>query len=448
MSCPVCGTENPQDALFCMECGHRLAPGAGADAAGAPPAQDGAASPDAAPEDAAAAMPTVAIPRSGDDEPTTVMPAAPTAAPMPSVFPPLADSPSPGAGSPSLAAEVSSVSDGVADASPQAAPMRPATKRALIAGGIVLALLVALGVVYAVLSSTVFGPAHAASVYLQSIAAGQWTRASELSDPQLDASRSVLLTDRAAHGRATIANTRVTRTTNASGAVYADVAYTLDGRDHAATLTLTPAGRTMGIFRRWTVATPLIRQLHVTMPSAVGKITVNGVDVTARNAVDHGDGTLTLRAYPGSYEIRAARSEYYTSPSVTVVVADDDAKTEVTASPTAALRRAVDRQARARLDACTESDDASPRNCPFEYAVYGDDSDYRNFAWTIVDYPTVDSLDMSGSFALDGGEAKVTYDYRSWSDEWSPQSESVDFSASGSFTIEGDRVSVAIGGTR
>ncbi|KAB5605377.1 zinc ribbon domain-containing protein [Bifidobacterium jacchi] len=350
------------------------------------------------------------------------------------------------AAAPAAAAAVPGVPGAVA-----AKPMTAQQKRLIVIIAAVVAAFAALGITYAVLSNTVFSAQSAASGYINAIAAGQFSKASEQADPQLGKAQRALLVDAASNGdNVRISNPRVSKTEDqADGSVKATVTYTLDGKEKNDTITIQSNGSKFLLFKDWKITTPLVKYLTVNVPESVDTVTVNGVSVTKDNAREGSDDTSwTLAVYPGTYKLGIAKSKYMTAKEVTLRTADSDGGDSgvgtLEVEPTTALQNEIETQVKAKLDACAQSKEREPEGCPFSF--YGSSDDYRNFVWTISEYPTIGAISLdSGSFTTESsGEVKLTYDYKNYKDKWEPESDTNSFSVYGGFTIEGDKVSVEL----
>lgn len=332
---------------------------------------------------------------------------------------------------------------------PPRQPMSASTKRGLIIGSAVAGVLILLAVVWGVLGSTVFSARHAADTYVQAIAAGDYDRANELANPQVDKSKSKLLTSKAAKGEnATIANARVTNVTTANGQTTASITYTLGGREHSANLSVAATGSKFLLFKDWTVTTPLVKTLAVSVPDAIHSVTVNGIEVSTDDAVTVTDSGMAFAVYPGTYRVAAPESKLYTSKETPITVTEDmhnsgEGFRSIPVTATSALKDAINDQVHSKLDTCAQSNEAAPDGCPFGFPYMAEDDDYRNFAWSINSYPKVRHVDLSGTFETSSFKAKATYERQDWFDDtWEPDDQEQTFYVQGKFRIDGDTVKV------
>ena len=338
----------------------------------------------------------------------------------------------------------------VAPVPAQRKPLTHKQKMGLIIGCIVVAVIAVLAIAYAVLNATVFSPKTVAEDYVSAIAGGRYNEANQIADPQLGRDKSVLLTDKAAQAEnATISNARVVSVTDADdGSKTANITYTIHGATVNDTFTVSPAGTKFLIFPNWTVSTPLTKTISVNAGPATD-LTINGVDVTKDNATDgsadYGSTVMTFTVYPGTYRIAAAESKFIESDTATVSTdqAGDGTDAILDVNPTDDLTQALQDELDAQLQTCAASTDGAPDDCPFSF--WGaDDDGYRNFAWSITEFPEIDAVSLSdGSFSTGSyGEAKVTFERQRYDDSWEPDDYESSFSVYGTFEIDGDTVTI------
>lgn len=338
----------------------------------------------------------------------------------------------------------------IAPVETQRKPLSRKQKMGLIIGGIVIAVIVVLGIAYAVLSSTMFSPQTVAENYINAIASGNYSEANQIANPQLDKNKSALLTDKAAQAdNATITNARVVSVTDAAdGSKTASVTYTLHGTTVNDSFTIAPAGQQFLIFPNWTVTTPLTKTISVDA-GPIADLTINGVAVNESNATDvsedYGSTVMSFAVYPGTYQIAAAESKFIDSDTATVSTDQDGNSVDafLSAEPTDELVQALQDELDAQLQTCAASTDGAPKGCPFSY-WNADDDGYRNFAWSITEFPSIDYVSLSdNSFTTDSyGEAKVTFERQRYDDSWEPDDYEGSFYVYGTFEIDGDTVTI------
>ncbi|KFJ05543.1 zinc-ribbon domain-containing protein [Bifidobacterium tsurumiense] len=333
----------------------------------------------------------------------------------------------------------------------QAQPMSKKTKRIMILVCSIIGAFIVLGIVYGVLNATLFSPSHVAESYLSAISSGDYDKANSIADPQVSQDKKALLTNAAASGEhTTITNVHIgSEQRGSDGTTSVSYTYTLDGKSDSGTLTLATTGNKYLIFKNWTISQPVVQSLQVSLPTAISDFTINGVKVSKDNASDASEdgSTLAFKVYPGTYTVALSDTKYFEADNVTASVnASDPSSASLKVSATDELTNAIDSAIHDTLDQCAASTDASPKGCPFSFGYTS--SDYRNFAWSITEYPTLDQVSVSSSsFSTDyDGEAKVTYEYNSgWTEEkWTPRDSTDSFSMSGTYAIDGDKVTVTL----
>ena len=324
-------------------------------------------------------------------------------------------------------------------------PLDPKTKKTILIGGIVIGALIVLGIVYGVLNSTVFSAKSVAQSYLTAIADGKYGKANGIADPQVGKDQLKLLSDAVAKAdNATIANPHIDSVKTVEGVAKVNVTYSLNGKNVNDSLTINKDGSKFLLFPNWKISSPLLKTITVSVPNAVESLSVNGVDVTAKNAEKSDSGTWTLRVYPGSYKVSIGKSGYVTSGITMVRTNADSDAADLKIMPTAKLKEDLSKAVNAKLDECAKSTDYAPEGCPFGFDLYDEDY-YRNFAWSISVYPKLSDIDLDyGTFSARQGKAKCTYEEKNFDDSWKSQDDSTHFTVNGSFSIRDGKLSVTI----
>lgn len=324
-------------------------------------------------------------------------------------------------------------------------PLDPKTKKTILISGIVIGALIVLGIVYGVLNSTVFSAKSVAQSYLTAIADGKYDKANGIADPQVDKDQLKLLSDTVAKAdNATIANPHIDSVKTVEGVAKVNVTYSLNGKNVNDSLTINKDGSKFLLFPNWKISSPLLKTITVSVPNAVESLSVNGVDVTAKNAEKSDSGTWTLRVYPGSYKVSIGKSGYVTSGITMVRTNADSDAADLKIMPTAKLKEDLSKAVNAKLDECAKSTDYAPEGCPFGFDLYDEDY-YRNFAWSISVYPKLSDIDLDyGTFSTRQGKAKCTYEEKNFDDSWESQDDSTHFTVNGSFSIRDGKLSVTI----
>ncbi len=259
----------------------------------------------------------------------------------------------------------------------------------IIAGGAAVVLLAVAGVVgYSVGTST-----HSADrpvrAFLDDLSAGKVEDA--LTTAGIDHDKGdVLLTDAAyakAKGRVTGYRIAATRDDGDTATVTAYLRQ--GGRDVSSTFTLDKTGTDWGVFPVWELEAPKLGAVDVSVRGPAGaKVLVGGQGVTTSK-----DGTATLTALPGTYDVAVDGGKWYSADATTATVAGFGGTASSPVSMTTKLTAAGEQSAKdavnAWVDGCIASTDAAPKGCSF-YA-YGEDSayTYTNQKWTLDTRPAV-----------------------------------------------------------
>lgn len=259
----------------------------------------------------------------------------------------------------------------------------------IIAGGAAVVLLAVAGVVgYSVGTST-----HSADrpvrAFLDDLSAGKVEDALKTAGIDHDKG-DVLLTDAAyakAKGRVTGYRIAATRDDGDTATVTAYLRQ--GGRDVSSTFTLDKTGADWGVFPVWELEAPKLGAVDVSVRGPAGaKVLVGGQGVTTSK-----DGTATLTALPGTYDVAVDGGKWYSADATTATVAGFGGTASSPVSMTTKLTAAGEQSAKdavnAWVDGCIASTDAAPKGCSF-YA-YGEDAayTYTNQKWTLDTRPAV-----------------------------------------------------------
>jgi hypothetical protein len=439
MYCTHCGNFMPDDSRFCTECGQAVYTntpsqqtwnGSGTTAAGM-----------SVPPSPATNAPNIPAPNGSTftnvtQSPTNQIPTPQAAA---------------AAGVPAVAVPPTVASK----------PLSPKQKRNIIIAAVAIAVMILLGIVYSQLNSSVFSPDHTVQQYMNAIADGDFDKANKIADPQVSGPQAVLLTQKASQNNGTITNQRIKSSNkNPDGSMNIDVTYSLGGHNYDKTLTVARFGHKYLFFNKWTISTPLISSLTISVPDSVDSLKINGVSVSEKNtSFDNGNRSTdttknySFKAYPGKYTVKGPTSDYLSSETLHMQTAatdngtSDDSSMSLTVEPTEKLSNAINDAIKKKIDGCAASKQAKPEGCPFSKSFYDEDSS-RNFAWSVVSYPTVDDDNISiedGTFHTTyfSGKVKLTYDAKNYKDSWEPQNSTMTMSSiSGTFSISGNNVKI------
>ena len=259
----------------------------------------------------------------------------------------------------------------------------------IIAGGAAVVLLAVAGVVgYSVGTSTHSADRPVRAV-LDDLSAGKVEDALKTAGIDHDKG-DVLLTDAAytkAKGRVTGYRIAATRDDGDTATVTAYLRQ--GGRDVSSTFTLDKTGTDWGVFPVWELEAPKLGAVDVSVRGPAGaKVLVGGQGVTTSK-----DGTATLTALPGTYDVAVDGGKWYSADATTATVAGFGGTASSPVSMTTKLTAAGEQSAKdavnAWVDGCIASTDAAPKGCSF-YA-YGEDSayTYTNQKWTLDTRPAV-----------------------------------------------------------
>ena len=275
----------------------------------------------------------------------------------------------------------------------QRTPEQAARRRRLLIGliggaALLLVLVVAGAVTFATMSAS-HRPEATVRDYLGAVQAGEVERALALDGTEV-ADGDVLLTDDAYAA----ADDRVDGfqlgavSSEGDDAQVEAVVHRADGSTHAQDFTLVRDGRDLLFFDRWALQPVALGTVSVQVAGpASAEIAVDGTPVTRGS-----DGSVSLKAFPGSYEVAlAAENESYSATAATAVVEG----AVVTAQPTlltTTLTPAGTTAATAAVDAwvagCIASTDLRPEGCSF--GLYDTESGRYTLSgqkWTLESAP-------------------------------------------------------------
>lgn len=259
----------------------------------------------------------------------------------------------------------------------------------IIAGASALSLLLVGGIAGSLIGSATHSADRPVRAFLDDLTAGKVTDA--LDAAGIDRAKSdVLLTD-AAYAKATakVTGYRVaaTRTDGDTATVRAYLRQS--GREVAATFTLDKTGTDWGVFPVWELQAPELGSVDVSVRGPSGA----AVQVAGTSTKTPKDGTVSLRALPGTYAITYDGGKWTKATGGSADVGGFGVGASTPVQMTAALTNAGEQAAKRAVDAwvdgCIASNDAAPAGCSF-YA-YGENPayTYTNEKWTLESRPTV-----------------------------------------------------------
>ncbi|MGN6406968.1 MAG: hypothetical protein ACTHMH_01380 [Curtobacterium sp.] len=259
----------------------------------------------------------------------------------------------------------------------------------IIAGGAAVVLLLVAGVVgYSVGNST-----HAADrpvrAFLDDLTAGRVNAALDAAGIERDEHDPLLTTAAYAKAKDRVTGYRIAATREDGDTATVTAYLQQAGRDVSSTFTLDKTGTDWGVFPVWQLEPPRLGAVDVSLRGPAGtKLSVAGASVATSK-----DGTATLTALPGTYDVAVDGGEWYSAKGSTATVTGFGGTASSPVSMTTELTAAGKRSAQAAVDAwvdgCIASTDAAPAGCSF-YA-YGQDAayTYTNQKWTLDTRPTV-----------------------------------------------------------
>jgi hypothetical protein len=303
---------------------------------------------------------------------------------------------------------------------PGPAPQRPRRKLrrgqliGIVSGGTAVVLLLVAGVVGYSIGSSSHSADRPVRAFLDDLTAGRVADA--LDDAGIDREKTDVLLGEAAYAKASdkVTGYRVAATRTEGDTATVRAYLRQGGQDVAATFMLDKTGTDWGVFPVWQLQAPELGSVDVAVRGPSGaSVTVAGSKVKTAK-----DGTVSLRALPGTYDVAFDGDKWTTasggSASVSGFGRSTSTPVQMTTTLTAAGQQAAERAVDAWVDGCIASTDAAPAGCSF-YA-YGQNPayTYSNQKWTLETRPTV----RVGNWTTNGwlittttfGRAKYTAD--------------------------------------
>lgn len=484
--CAQCGNQNPDDVVFCANCGNPL---------GQAPQQ----------AQAPQQMPTGMVPQTMPQQPMQAPQAAPQPTPqmMPTGQVPMQPAqPMPAAQPMQQAMPTGQIPQGVPQPAAPIAPAAPVTPAAATAkinkglvGGIAIAVVVVLVAIIAVTKvvGNMGDPSKVVNDYVTALSEGRYGDAISMEGSSLSDAQKALLTNSVAQdANDRISNVDVSPTGKTSGATRSfKVDYTFNGQSQNATVVLKKDGK-KGLADKWKFEKSLLSDIFISYPSSTTpNITVNGVTVGADNSsydpkdidvsslmsTSKGYSYYRFAAYPGKYDLSFSdNAKYltvsmdYSDPTVTssyinVPGPRSDGESDgsyveprsVTVYQFATDQLATDItvQLKTAYDSCisTASSNRKPdESCDIWWSSDHTNSNYSNWKYTVAQEPKITSSDFYLETKSDGSvtgtvsaDAAYAYTY-SYNSSFSSNDGSNDGSSSlyATFTIKGDDLTVKL----
>ena len=244
-----------------------------------------------------------------------------------------------------------------------------------------------------------------------------------------------------------------------------EVSFTINGVHQTRSLKLEPRGRVWLFFDNWKVTTPMLDQWHVSVPSSMHAVDVNGMSVdlskvgggeqtespqtdSTNQDVTYSDMTqYTLPSYPGVYSVSIAKSKYFSSDTVKITEPDQEAV--LTTEPTDELTDELLDAIKNHIKECTASKELTlSEDCEFaDGDFYYNAEGVSDIKREVVGTPTLNKLDIStGEFSTNTVNSKISYKQRSYfSDNLEDESTTDSGSITGTFSLEDEKLSVTFG---
>ena len=250
---------------------------------------------------------------------------------------------------------------------PERKPLSPGAKRGLIVGGVSLGavgLLVVGGIVAVSVLNAQRDPAIQARAYLEAIADGDATKATELLDPRLRTEDRALLVNEALAGETQrIEILDVTTANRSAEGATIDASYRLDGEVFDTSFSAMAGPKEWLVLDTWKLAGgALVFPVAIQVAETVPEVRIGDVTVPT------GGEPVELYAYPGLYPVAiGGGSEWYRAEGTTElrVIPDAYAQIEGGVQETQELQDAVLKQVLDRVNKCVEVPTNMDKMCPY-----------------------------------------------------------------------------------
>lgn len=366
-------------------------------------------------------------------------------------------------------------------------PMSPKTKKNIKIGFFsLLGLLGLIGLAFAavaILNATMFNPKNVVSSYMDSVKNGDVENAVSTIDPNVSSEERALLTSEVLAGAdKKVSDYEIKDVEKADDGEHAvaQVRVTQDQKSSDVSLNLVRSGGILGV-NQWEIApeqSGLYKTVDVAVPNGVDGLTVNGVTVKVEGGAkataspsssSYSDSssansqTHHFVVLPGEYTFKAPEGTKYITfgddqKALASVGNDSSSTVQFQQSLTSEVLADAKVAANAKLDECTQVKEFSVDECGFDSYHSGDD--YRNPSWTIESYPEyalsnssyssysssdMDSVNPNQPLYLNvskSGEAKLTYEYKNYDDEWEERDDTENISGYFVVEISGDTLNL------
>lgn len=283
------------------------------------------------------------------------------------------------------------------------------------------------GVVW--LNHTVYSPQALVEDYLESVAEGEWARASSLAG--LDLVPSVLWT-----GGGSLSEIQVTGLQETvDGRMLVRAEYVLEGVAESSVFTVESGSRLWGLFDQWRFSVSPTATITATT-IGLDSVTLSGITVPARPSAS------VAVLVPGVFTVTASTQWLEAESYVTTVLEPGSTwQVELHAQPNDALLAEISTALDEYLSECATRQVLQPASCPFGIQVT--DRLYTLPEWTISEQPAIALEPTSDpdtwAMVAQGGEATLEATLQSLFDgSLRSYTDSVAFSLTGQVTGVGD----------
>jgi hypothetical protein len=225
--------------------------------------------------------------------------------------------------------------------------------------------------------------------------------------------------------------------------VVVPVQYTIDGSRLRTDFLLERTGAEWLFFDTWAFVPSRLPTVGVTVVNA-SEANLNGVPVN----MPSGRNSFAV-FYPGEYEA-SLNGEYFAAPATRATITSRDAPAaplNLLTEATDRLREDVGQRVKEFLDGCAaeavEQQKLQP-DCPFYFASTNNVDD-GTIKWTITEYPEISIEPFDGRWVvapLDGKARVEAVQQSSFTGQWFPLDEEVDFSFTTRLDVDGDTIKV------
>ncbi|MDR2748837.1 MAG: hypothetical protein LBB10_02975 [Bifidobacteriaceae bacterium] len=310
------------------------------------------------------------------------------------------------------------------------AKQKKTMKKFIIIGGSIIAAIILFFITVAILNSTAFSAEKQVEAYMNSIKDGNLDEATRISPPvDIPDNAKQLLLGNAANQSGPLVDEAnrihdisITDVQVDGNTATMKVTYFIKDTSRTDEMSAHISSNSFLFFHNWRLSSTMVKHFEVkTNADGVQSFTANKIEFGVASAT--GSRTGTAYAYPGIYNVTAdAKSKYIKGDSGEVIV-PTSSEVSLKITPTDKLKQAINDAIKKEIDDCVKSandnNGSIPTGCPWSSSYsgsYGYTSDtYKNYDWSVTKYPTVQNLNFeSGSFTLNSGVMRLTYDYHEY----------------------------------